>query len=65
MNFFEEYYSDKLPPRLTKLREKHKLTQTDVGNASQISQIEKGKRPITNSYSVKIKNSGSPVSIYN
>ncbi|HEM4248155.1 TPA: helix-turn-helix transcriptional regulator, partial [Streptococcus suis] len=47
MNFFEEYYSDKLPPRLTKLREKHKLTQTDVGNASQISQIEKGKRPIT------------------
>ncbi|HEM3548872.1 helix-turn-helix domain-containing protein [Streptococcus suis] len=49
MNFFEEYYSDKLPPRLTKLREKHKLTQTDVGNASQISQIEKGKRPITNS----------------
>lgn len=41
MNFFEEYYSDKLPPRLTKLREKYKLTQTSVGNASQVAKLKK------------------------
>lgn len=55
ITFFELYYSDKIPARLIKLREKYRLTQSDVGNSSQVSQIEKGKRPITNTILYDLK----------
>ncbi len=47
MNFFIENYSQEIPTRIKSLREKYNLTQSDLGNAGQISQVEKGKRQIT------------------
>lgn len=46
---FTDFYAEKIPSRLIRLREEHLLTQSNVGNASQVSQIEKGKRPLSNS----------------
>ncbi|HER4461549.1 TPA: helix-turn-helix transcriptional regulator, partial [Streptococcus pyogenes] len=31
------------------LRKKHNITQSELGNAGQVSQVESGKRPITSS----------------
>ena len=49
MKFFEENYSHELPTRIKNLRKKHNITQSELGNAGQVSQVESGKRPITSS----------------
>lgn len=55
MKFFEENYSQEIPARIKNLREKHDLTQSELGNAGQVSQVEKGKRPITSSILIYLK----------
>ena len=49
MKFFEENYSQEIPTRIKNLRKKYNITQSELGNAGQVSQVESGKRPITNS----------------
>ena len=49
MNFFEKHYSQKISIRIKNLRKKYNFTQSDLGNAGQVSQVESGKRPITSS----------------
>lgn len=49
MKFFEENYSQEIPTRIKNLRKKHNITQSELGNAGQVSQVESGKRPITSS----------------
>ena len=47
MKFFDENYSQEIPTRIKCLRKKYNLKQSDLGdlgNAGQISQVEKGKR---------------------
>lgn len=63
MKFYTDVYSKNIPNRLISLRKKYHLTQSDVGNASQVSQIEKGNRSITNTilYDFKEK-TGTPYS---
>ena len=47
MKFFEENYSQEIPTRIKNLRKKYNITQSELGNAGQVSQVESGKRPIT------------------
>ncbi len=47
MNFFDENYSQEIPTRIKYLRRKYNLKQSDLGNAGQVSQVEKGKRQVT------------------
>ena len=47
MKFFEENYSHELPTRIKNLRKKHNITQSELGNAGQVSQVEKEKRQVT------------------
>lgn len=47
MKFFEENYSQEIPTRIKYLRRKYNLKQSDLGNAGQVSQVEKGKRQVT------------------
>ena len=49
MKFFEENYSQEIPTRIKNLRKKYNITQSELGNAGQVSQVESGKRPITSS----------------
>ena len=42
MKFFDENYSQEIPPRIKCLRKKYNLKQSDLGNAGQVSQVEKG-----------------------
>ena len=44
MKLFDENYSQERPTRSKCLRKKYNLKQTDLGNAGQVSQVEKGKR---------------------
>ena len=43
MKFFEENYSQEIPTRSKCLRKKYNLKQSDLGNAGQVRQIEKGE----------------------
>ncbi len=45
MKFFEENYSQEIPTRIKNLRKKYNITQSELGNAGQVSQVESGKRP--------------------
>lgn len=45
--FFDENYSQEIPTRIKCLRKKYNLKQGDLGNAGQVSQVEKGKRQVT------------------
>lgn len=47
MKFFEENYSQEIPTRIKNLRKKHNITQSELDNAGQVSQVEKGKRQVT------------------
>ncbi|QKG78549.1 XRE family transcriptional regulator [Streptococcus canis] len=47
MKFFDENYSQEIPTRIKCLRKKYNLKQSDLGNAGQVSQVEKGKRQVT------------------
>ena len=47
MKFFDENYSQEIHTRIKSLREKYNLKQSDLGNAGQVSQVEKGKRQVT------------------
>ena len=49
MKFFEENYSHELPTRIKNLRKKHNITQSELGNAGQVSQVEKEKQQVTTS----------------
>ena len=49
MKFFDENYSQEIPTRIKNLRKKYNITQSELGNAGQVSQVESGKRPITSS----------------
>lgn len=49
MEFFKENYSQEIPTRVKNLRKKYNITQSDLGNAGQVSQVESGKRSITSS----------------
>ena len=40
--FFDENYSQEIPTRIKFLRKKYNLKQSDLGNADQVSQVEKG-----------------------
>lgn len=42
MKFFDENYSQERPARSKCLRKKCNLKQSDLGNAGQVSQVEKG-----------------------
>ena len=42
MKFFDENYSQEIPTRIKWLRKKYNLKQSDLGNAGQVSQVEKG-----------------------
>lgn len=42
MKFFDENYSQERPARSKCLRKKYNLKQSDLGNAGQVSQVEKG-----------------------
>ena len=42
MKFFDENYSHEIPTRIKCLRKKYNLKQSDLGNAGQVSQVEKG-----------------------
>ena len=42
MKFFEENYSQEIPTRIKNLRKKYNITQSELGNAGQVSQVEKG-----------------------
>ena len=42
MKFFDENYSQERPARIKCLRKKYNLKQSDLGNAGQVSQVEKG-----------------------
>ena len=42
MKFFDENYSQERPARSKCLRKKYNLKQSDLGNADQVSQVEKG-----------------------
>ena len=42
MKFFDENYSQERPTRIKCLRKKYNLKQSDLGNAGQVSQVEKG-----------------------
>ena len=41
MKFFDENYSQEIHTRIKSLREKYNLKQSDLGNAGQVSQVEK------------------------
>ena len=41
MKFFDENYSQEIPTRVKCLRKKYNLKQSDLGNAGQVSQVEK------------------------
>ena len=41
MKFFDENYSQEIPIRIKCLRKKYNLKQSDLGNAGQVSQVEK------------------------
>ena len=43
MKFFDENYSQERPARSKCLRKKYNLKQSDLGNAGQVSQVEKGE----------------------
>ena len=43
MKFFEENYSQEIPTRIKNLRKKYNITQSELGNAGQVSQVEKGE----------------------
>ena len=43
MKFFDENYSQEIPTRIKCLRKKYNLKQSDLGNAGQVSQVEKGR----------------------
>ena len=43
MKFFDENYSQERPTRSKCLRKKYNLKQSDLGNAGQVRQIEKGE----------------------
>ena len=43
MKFFDENYSQEIPTRIKCLRKKYNLKQSDLGNAGQVSQVEKEK----------------------
>lgn len=43
MKFCEENYSQEIPTRIKNLRKKYNITQSDLGNAGQVRQIEKGE----------------------
>lgn len=47
MKFFDENYSQEIPTRIKCLRKKYNLKQSDLGNAGQVSQVEKRKRQVT------------------
>ena len=47
MKFFDENYSQEIPARIKCLRKKYNLKQSDLGNAGQVSQVEKEKRQVT------------------
>lgn len=49
MKFFEENYSHELPTRIKNLRKKHNITQSELSNAGQVSQVEKEKQQVTTS----------------
>ena len=49
MKFFEENYSHELPTRIKNLRKKHNITQSELGNAGQVSQVEKEKQQVITS----------------
>ena len=49
MKFFEENYSQEIPTRIKNLRKKHNITQSELGNAGQVSQVEKEKQQVTTS----------------
>ncbi len=41
--FFDENYSQEIPTLIKCLRKKYNLKQSDLGNAGQVRQIEKGE----------------------
>ena len=41
MKFFEENYSQEIPTRIKNLRKKYNITQSELGNAAKVSQVEK------------------------
>ena len=41
MKFFDENYSQEIHTRIKSLREKYNLKQSYLGNAGQVSQVEK------------------------
>ena len=41
MKFFDANYSQEIPARIKCLRKKYNLKQSDLGNAGQVSQVEK------------------------
>ena len=43
MKFFDENYSQEISTRIKCLRKKYNLKQSDLGNAGQVRQIEKGE----------------------
>ena len=43
MKFFDENYSQETLTRIKCLRKKYNLKQSDLGNAGQVRQIEKGE----------------------
>ena len=43
MKFSDEIYSQEIPTRIKCLRKKYNLKQSDLGNAGQVRQIEKGE----------------------
>ena len=43
MKFFDENYSQERPARSKCLRKKYNLKQSDLGNAGQVSQVEREK----------------------
>ena len=43
MKFFDENYSQEIPTCIKCLRKKYNLKQSDLGNAGQVSQVEKGE----------------------
>ena len=47
MKFFEENYSQEISTRIKSLREKYNLKQSYLGNAGQVSKVEKEKRQVT------------------
>ena len=49
MKFFDENYSQEIHTRIKSLREKYNLKQSYLGNAGQVSQVEKEKQQVTTS----------------